>query len=41
LKTLQKSKENLFAARRVYKVLQDKMELMVKTELLDRTDIVL
>jgi hypothetical protein len=35
LRILQKSKENLF------EVLQDKMELMVKTELLDRTDIVL
>jgi hypothetical protein len=41
LRILQKSKENLFEALRVYKVLQDKMELMVKTELLDRTDIVL
>jgi hypothetical protein len=35
LRILQKSKENLF------EVPQDKMELMVKTELLDRTDIVL
>jgi hypothetical protein len=44
LRILQKSKENLFVAHRVYKVQQDKtvlLEQMVKMVLLDRMDIVL